>query len=137
MTDLKATELTVTGPTATRVRAAQGVTISGLSKSFGAHPVLRGVDIEIPQGSVTAVLGSSGSGKTTLLRMLAGFEHPDSGTITIGGELMDGPGRHVAPQARHVGYVPQEGCLFPHLDVAGNVGFGLPRVGRASPRCWS
>jgi iron(III) transport system ATP-binding protein len=132
MTDLKATELTVTGPTATRVRAAQGVTISGLSKSFGAHPVLRGVDIEIPQGSVTAVLGSSGSGKTTLLRMLAGFEHPGSGTITIGGELMDGPGRHVAPQARHVGYVPQEGCLFPHLDVAGNVGFGLPRAQRAA-----
>ena len=106
------------------------MTITGLAKAFGTQPVLRGVDIEIPQGSVTAVLGSSGSGKTTLLRMLAGFERPDAGTITIGGTLVNGPGRHAAPQDRQVGYVPQEGCLFPHLDVAGNVGFGLPRARR-------
>jgi len=109
---------------------ARGVTVTGLAKAFGGQPVLRGVDIEIPPGSVTAVLGSSGSGKTTLLRMLAGFERPDTGTITIGGTLMNGPDRHVAPQDRHVGYVPQEGCLFPHLDVAANVGFGLPRAAR-------
>ena len=129
MTDLRATEAEAV-PTAGPSTRAQGVTITGLAKAFGAQPVLRGVDIEIPRGSVTAVLGSSGSGKTTLLRMLAGFERPDAGTITIGGSLMNGPGCHVAPQDRHVGYVPQEGCLFPHLDVAGTVGFGLPRARR-------
>ena len=129
MTDLRATEAEAV-PTAGPSTRAQGVTITGLAKAFGAQPVLRGVDIEIPRGSVTAVLGSSGSGKTTLLRMLAGFERPDAGTIAIGGTLVNGPGRHVAPQDRHVGYVPQEGCLFPHLDVAANVGFGLPRARR-------
>jgi iron(III) transport system ATP-binding protein len=134
VTDLRATEAEPGPAAGTRPAAGsshpQGVSISGLVKAFGAQPVLRGVDIEIPRGSVTAVLGSSGSGKTTLLRMLAGFERPDAGTITIGGALVNGPGRHVAPQDRHVGYVPQEGCLFPHLDVAGNVGFGLPRAQR-------
>jgi len=129
VTDLRATEAEAV-PTAGPSTRAQGVTITGLAKAFGAQPVLRGVDIEIPRGSVTAVLGSSGSGKTTLLRMLAGFERPDAGTIAIGGTLVNGPGRHVAPQDRHVGYVPQEGCLFPHLDVAANVGFGLPRARR-------
>ena len=146
MTDLKATGVEATDLTKTassvavragaqaepaRAARAQAVTITGVTKGFGSQPVLRGVDIEIPQGSVTAVLGSSGSGKTTLLRILAGFERADAGEITIGGTLMDGPGRHVAPQARKVGYVPQEGCLFPHLDVTGNVGFGLPRAQRA------
>jgi len=130
MTDLRATESEARA--AAGSAHARGVTITGLAKAFGAQPVLRGVDIDIPPGSVTAVLGSSGSGKTTLLRMLAGFERPDAGTITIGGSLMNGPGCHVAPQDRHVGYVPQEGCLFPHLDVAGNVGFGLPRAARRS-----
>ena len=128
MTDLRATESEARA--AAGSAHARGVTITGLAKAFGAQPVLRGVDIDIPPGSVTAVLGSSGSGKTTLLRMLAGFERPDAGTITIGGTLMNGPGCHVAPQDRHVGYVPQEGCLFPHLDVAANVGFGLPRAAR-------
>ena len=133
MTDLTAPERTAdTSHTAVGTPAgpARGVTISALVKGFGTQPVLRGVDIEIPQGSVTAVLGSSGSGKTTLLRTLAGFQRPDAGTITIGGTLMDAPGRHVPPQDRHIGYVPQEGCLFPHLDVSANVGFGLPRKQR-------
>jgi len=102
------------------------VTVTGLDKAFGAEPVLAGLDLEAPAGSLTAILGPSGSGKTTLLRLLAGFEHADAGTIGIGGVLVDGPGVYVPPERRRIGYVPQEGSLFPHLTVAANVGFGLP-----------
>jgi iron(III) transport system ATP-binding protein len=101
------------------------VTVSGLSKTFGAQLVLAGLDLEVPAGSLTAILGPSGSGKTTLLRLLAGFERADTGTIGIGGVLVDGPGVYLPPERRRIGYVPQEGSLFPHLTVAGNVGFGL------------
>ena len=101
------------------------VAVTGLHKAFGAHPVLTGVDLEVPAGSLTAILGPSGSGKTTLLRLMAGFERLDAGTIGIGDVLVDGPSAYVAPERRRIGYVPQEGTLFPHLTVAGNVGFGL------------
>ena len=70
-------------------------------------------------GSLTAILGPSGSGKTTLLRLLAGFERPDRGTIGIGGRVVDGEGAHVPPERRRIGYVPQEGALFPAPTVAG------------------
>jgi len=102
------------------------VTVTGLDKAFGVHPVLAGLDLEVPAGSLTAILGPSGSGKTTLLRLLAGFEHADAGTIGIGGVVVDGPGVHLPPERRRIGYVPQEGSLFPHLTVADNAGFGLP-----------
>ena len=101
------------------------VAVTGLHKAFGTHPVLTGVDLEVPAGSLTAILGPSGSGKTTLLRLLAGFDRADAGTIMIGDAVVDGPGVHAAPERRRIGYVPQEGGLFPHLTVAGNVGFGL------------
>jgi iron(III) transport system ATP-binding protein len=102
------------------------VTVTGLHKAFGSHQVLTGVDLEVPTGSLTAILGPSGSGKTTLLRVLAGFERADSGTIRIGERLVEGPGVFVAPDRRRIGYVPQEGSLFPHMTVAANVTFGLP-----------
>jgi iron(III) transport system ATP-binding protein len=100
--------------------------VAGLHKAFGSHPVLTGVDLEVPAGSLTAILGPSGSGKTTLLRLLAGFERADAGTITIGSTVVDAKGSYVRPERRRIGYVPQEGSLFPHLTVAANVGFGLP-----------
>jgi iron(III) transport system ATP-binding protein len=107
--------------------------VTGLHKAFGEHPVLTGVDLEVPAGSLTAILGPSGSGKTTLLRVLAGFDRADAGTVSIGGSVVDGPGGHVAPERRRIGYVPQEGSLFPHLTVAANVGFGLPPRQRRGP----
>jgi iron(III) transport system ATP-binding protein len=109
--------------------------VAGLHKAFGPHPVLAGLDLEVPAGSVTAILGPSGSGKTTLLRLLAGFERADAGTITIGDRVVDGPDAgYVPPERRQLGYVPQEGALFPHLSVAANVGFGLPARQRRGPR---
>lgn len=110
------------------------ISVSGLHKTYpGSPPVhaLRGIDLEIAEGSLLAVLGPSGCGKTTLLRCIAGFERPDAGTIRLGGQVVSGPGVDVPPERRRVGIVPQEGALFPHLDVARNVAFGLRRVGRS------
>jgi iron(III) transport system ATP-binding protein len=106
--------------------------VRGLTKSFGDHPVLRGVDLTVPTGTLAAVLGPSGCGKTTLLRIVAGFENPDAGEVSIGGTTVAGPGRTLPPERRRVGIVPQEGALFPHLTVAANVGFGLQRGSRGS-----
>jgi iron(III) transport system ATP-binding protein len=110
------------------------LTVQGLHKAYGSHPVLTGLDLTVPAGSLTAILGPSGSGKTTLLRLLAGFDQADAGTVRIGGTIVDGPGEHVPPERRRIGYVPQEGSLFPHLTVAANVGFGLPVRERRGPR---
>jgi iron(III) transport system ATP-binding protein len=106
--------------------------VTGLHKAFGTHPVLTGVDLEVPDGSLTAILGPSGSGKTTLLRLLAGFDRADRGEIVIGGTVVDDDRTHVPPERRRIGYVPQEGSLFPHLTVAANVAFGLPAKQRRS-----
>jgi iron(III) transport system ATP-binding protein len=103
------------------------IELRAVSKRFGATPVLTGVDLDVADGSTTAILGASGSGKTTLLRLVAGFQQADAGTIAIAGRSVDDGKRFVKAQERGVGYVPQEGALFPHLTVAGNIGFGVPR----------
>ncbi|HEU0214009.1 MAG TPA: ABC transporter ATP-binding protein [Jiangellaceae bacterium] len=108
--------------------------VRGLEKSFDGTQVLRGLDLDVPAGSLAAVLGPSGCGKTTLLRVVAGFEIADAGTVTVGGAVVAARGIHLPPERRRVGVVPQEGALFPHLDVAGNVGFGLPRSARRAAR---
>jgi iron(III) transport system ATP-binding protein len=101
--------------------------ISGLVKGFGSKPVLSGVNLRVEPGTITAILGPSGSGKTTLLRVICGFERAQAGTVAIGGEVVDDSRRFVPPERRRIGYVPQEGNLFPHLTVAGNIRFGLRR----------
>jgi iron(III) transport system ATP-binding protein len=113
---------------------ATSLSVAGLSKAFGDSPVLVGLDLEVPTGSLTAVLGPSGCGKTTLLRLLGGFEHADRGTIRLGEKVLADERTHLAPERRAIGFVPQEGALFPHLDVAANVGFGLPRAQRRAGR---
>ena len=102
------------------------VRLTGISVGYASTPVLDRVDLTVAAGTTTAVLGGSGSGKTTLLRVVAGFLHPTAGEVVIGGRTVSGPGRWVPPEQRGVGYVRQEGALFPHLSVAGNVAFGLP-----------
>ncbi len=111
------------------------LSITGVSKSFGSTRAVDDVTLQVPHSSFTSVLGPSGCGKTTLLRLIAGFLVPDSGTIAFGDTVVAGPGiRPVPPQTRRVGYVPQEGALFPHLDVASNIAFGLPRDERGGDR---
>jgi iron(III) transport system ATP-binding protein len=109
--------------------------VKDLHKSFGSHPVLAGVDLAVATGSLTAVLGPSGSGKTTLLRVIAGFERADRGTVTLDEVVVDdGDDRFVRSESRRIGYVPQEGALFPHLNAEKNVSFGIRRDGARGAR---
>lgn len=112
--------------------AARGdLVVEGLSFAYDETPVLEDVSIAVPAGTVATLLGPSGCGKTTLLRLIAGLERPRRGAVYAGGETLSTPRRVTPPEKRRVGMVFQEGALFPHLDVAANVGFGLPRAGRA------
>ncbi|MGI8532831.1 MAG: ABC transporter ATP-binding protein [Geodermatophilaceae bacterium] len=106
------------------------LTVRGLRKSYGATEVLHDLDLVARADGVTALLGPSGCGKTTLLRLVAGFDRPDGGEIRFGEQPVYGPGRCVPAQRRRVGYVPQEGALFPHLTASANAVFGLPRTRR-------
>lgn len=101
--------------------------VRNLSKAFAEVQALKAVDLSLAEGKVLAVLGPSGCGKTTLLRCIAGFETPESGSIHIDGTAMFDRQRFVKPEQRKIGYVPQHGVLFPHLNVAKNIGFGLPK----------
>ena len=103
------------------------VRIEGLTKRFGPVVAVDGVDLEIRRGELFALLGGSGCGKTTLLRMLAGFETPDAGRLFIDGQDMVG----VPPYARPVNMMFQSYALFPHMNVAANVAYGLKRDGVA------
>jgi iron(III) transport system ATP-binding protein len=108
--------------------------VTGVAKSYGSTPVLGDVTLTVPSGAFAAVLGPSGSGKTTLLRLLAGFDPPDEGRIELDAEMLDDAHTHVPAYRRRIGYVPQDGLLFPHLSVAENVGFGLPRRSRGGSK---
>ncbi len=103
------------------------VEISLVSKRFDAVVALDQLSLTIPSGAVVTLLGPSGSGKTTALRLVAGFDRPDSGTVDVSGQKVVGDSLFVAPERRRVGVVFQDYALFPHLDVAGNVGYGLGR----------
>ncbi len=103
--------------------------VRGLWKSYGERAVLRGLDLVVEPGSLTAVLGPSGCGKTTLLRVIAGFERAERGEVLARRADARRRTHATSPRSkRGIGYVPQEGALFPHLDVEANVGFGLPRA---------
>lgn len=99
--------------------------IKRVARRFGATVALDDVTFNIPTGSRTAIVGPSGSGKSTLLRIIAGFETSDTGAVSLDGEDMCGNGVMVPAHKRNIGIVAQDGALFPHLDVAQNIGFGM------------
>jgi iron(III) transport system ATP-binding protein len=110
--------------------------IDRLVKAFSAAGprVVDGVSFDVGEGEIFALLGPSGCGKTTTLRLVAGFEQPDDGEISLGEVSLFGRGRPVPPEQRGIGFVFQDYALFPHLNVAENVMFGLahvPRIARA------
>jgi sulfate transport system ATP-binding protein len=97
------------------------ISIQGVSKHFGDFVALDDVSLEVPTGSLVALLGPSGSGKSTLLRIVAGLERPDSGSVLLGDEDVTGS----SPQERGIGFVFQHYAAFKHMTVFENVAFGL------------
>lgn len=100
--------------------------LSGLTKNFGEGNVLKGISISVEENELVAILGSSGAGKSTLLRLIAGFEKPDQGQIEFDGAEVAGE-QFVPAEKRKIGIVPQDGALFPHLNVYDNIGFGIAK----------
>ena len=103
------------------------LTIENLHKSYARNdrPVINGLDLALESGQIAAVLGKSGSGKSTLLKTIAGLESIQQGKIILNDRVVSGPKTFVPPEKRHVGYLFQDFALFPHLNVAQNVGFGI------------
>ncbi|MFG0229597.1 ABC transporter ATP-binding protein [Achromobacter sp. 413638] len=105
------------------------IAVRGLRHAYNGHSVLDGVDLDVPAGTVLALLGPSGCGKSTLLKALAGLLRPQSGSIRIGGQTAFDGRRHDPPEARGLGMVFQDYALWPHMSVAQNVGFPLEMRG--------
>ncbi|MFW8567201.1 ABC transporter ATP-binding protein [Orrella sp. 11846] len=104
---------------------AKILTLKGVSKSFDQVPVLRDINLTLHEGEILFLLGASGCGKTTLLRLIAGFEVADEGSLRIRDQVMFDAQTFVPPKDRRLGYVLQEGVLFPHLNVYRNIAYGL------------
>jgi iron(III) transport system ATP-binding protein len=101
------------------------VSTRNLCLDYGDTPILKGIDIDLPPGNTLALLGPSGCGKTTLLRLVAGLLAPTAGEVWIENQLVAGNGVFLPPEKRGLGMVFQDYALWPHLSVAGNVGFPL------------
>ena len=101
--------------------------VRGVHKAFGGVQVLSDVSFKVAHGQIASIVGPSGQGKTTLLRLISGFDQPDAGEILLDGVCVSSPSQFVSPERRGIGYVPQDGALFPHLTIAQNIAFGLKR----------
>lgn len=99
--------------------------------AHGDRPAVQGVSLQLADRETMIVVGPSGCGKTSLLRLIAGLERPSSGSVHFQGRCLADPVTFVPPEQRGIGMVFQGLALFPHLSVAGNVGFGLDRVPKA------
>lgn len=99
---------------------------------YGAAPALTNVDLLVPSGEITCLLGSSGCGKTTLLNLAAGLLDVQQGSIALDGEVLADPSRNPPPENRPIGLVFQDGALFPHMSIADNILFGVDKVKRSA-----
>lgn len=110
------------------------ISIKGLSAGYGGDPVISDISFDLAEQQLLAILGPSGSGKSTLLKTIAGFLTPIEGSITLDGVLVSCTTSPIPPEKRNIGLVPQEGSLFPHLDVSANIGFGIKRNSNSRQR---
>ena len=108
--------------------------IDRLGVAYGGQTVLDGLSLALPRGEIACLLGPSGCGKTTVLRAIAGFARVGAGVIRVNGVEVSTPSHHTPPEQRGLGMVFQDYALFPHLDVAGNVAFGLSSLAPAERR---
>ncbi|UXY13896.1 ABC transporter ATP-binding protein [Chitiniphilus purpureus] len=106
--------------------------VQDITVRYGARTVVERLSFSLAQGEIGCLLGASGCGKTTVLRTIAGFEALQAGSIVLDGRMVADADAAVPPEARQIGMVFQDYALFPHLDVAGNVAFGLHRLARAA-----
>ena len=104
----------------------------GLTRHLGGRDVVQDVSLQVAAGQVTCLLGPSGCGKSTTLRMIAGVDRPDAGRVLVEGRVVSDGARFVPPEKRQIGLMFQDFALFPHLTVAKNVAFGLPREGASA-----
>jgi iron(III) transport system ATP-binding protein len=102
-----------------------GLELVDVHHAYDGTPVVRDFTLSVAAGELVCLLGPSGCGKTTILRLIAGLEPLQRGRIAVAGRVVGEPGRDLPPEDRGVGFVFQDVALFPHLDIAGNVGFGL------------
>jgi len=111
------------------------LSLDNVTKTFSPKnpPAVNGVSLDLYRGDILGMLGPSGCGKTTLLRTIAGFEKPNSGTITIADRVVAGPGIWIPPERRNIGMVFQDYALFPHLNVFENIAFGLRHALKKAP----
>ena len=107
-----------------------------IAHAYGPVRALEDVSFVAPAGEITCLLGASGCGKSTLLGLAAGMLAVQQGEILLGGDELAAPGRSPPPEARPVGLVFQDGALFPHMTLAQNVAFGLPRERRGEANTW-
>src|SRR5690606_29114240 len=103
------------------------LTIEHLTKKFGDVTAVDDLTLEVEPGEFLVLLGPSGCGKSTTLRMVAGFEEPSAGTISVDGRLMSRRGHVVRPERRKMGMIFQSYAIWPHMTVAANIAFG-PRI---------
>src|SRR5690606_16575097 len=117
----------VSGRTGLPPRMSQSVllTLRGLACGYPGQKVVQNLDLHLKSGDIGCLLGPSGCGKTTTLRAIAGFEPVLEGEVELAGQVISRPGHTLAPEKRRIGMVFQDYALFPHLNVADNVAFGI------------
>jgi iron(III) transport system ATP-binding protein len=101
------------------------LSLTDVEHTYGEAVALRGITLEVLEEEILCLLGPSGCGKTTVLRLAAGLETPRRGTVRVGERVVTADGVFVPPEKRDVGLLFQDYALFPHLDVADNIAFGI------------